>query len=260
MIRAYLYFIILGIKINYKYSRWVLIEILSVIFRIFLIYYFWKYTFLFGIINIEEFKIISSYSLIAIVMEKSIVNLSDLIAKSIKNGNIAMDLTKPYIFLLKFTCLDIGKKIVDIFKYLSILSFIFFILKLKIYFTMNISVFILFILGFTLAIQIELIIGLLAFWTINIWGLKFLSGLMMLLASGVLIPISFYPEVIKKISNFLPFQLIIYAPVATLIGIIKNSWEIWFLIIKQIFWITLLYIVLIKLWKKIKKKILIYGG
>ena len=125
---------------------------------------------------------------------------------------------------------------------------------------MNISVLILFILGFTLAIQLELIIGLFAFWTINIWGLKFLSGLMMLLASGVLIPVSFYPENIKKISNFLPFQLIIYAPVATLIGIIKNSREIWGLIIKQIFWIILLYTILMGLWKKIKKRILIYGG
>lgn len=258
----YFYYLKLGFKLNIKYSRWFLLEISSVCLRFFLIYYFWKYIYENKVINRIDFNLNVIYALSVVILEKMVVNLSDSIAKNIKKGTIVIDLIKPYNIFLKYIFLDIGKKFSEITKYFTIYVVLLNILDIKIEISKDLFLvkFLIFILGIILSMQLEIIVGILAFWTVNIWGLKFLSGLLMLFASGALIPVNFYPIFLKKISFILPFELVMYSPVAVIIGIIKSKFEIKLIVFRQFFWIFLLLVIIILLWKKMKKRIVIFGG
>ena len=79
---------------------------------------------------------------------------------------------------------------------------------------------------------------------------------------GSYIPLNFLPESIKNISCYLPFQYIIYWPIQFFLNTEETSEVKVFLyvIINQILWILVLYIIYRILWKKAIKKYVSFGG
>ncbi len=62
------------------------------------------------------------------------------------------------------------------------------------------------------------VLGLLAFWMENTYGIRFAARVVMEVVAGAIIPLSFFPSVLQKIFLMLPFPLMIYVPMGIYLG------------------------------------------
>lgn len=101
--------------------------------------------------------------------------------------------------------------------------------------------------------------GLMAFVTTYMFGLKMAKNALVSFLTGQLIPISFFPEVLQRIFDFLPFSSMVYTPVMIYLG--KYTGEnLAVVLLRQVVWIVLLYGLGTFLWNKITKRLIVLGG
>jgi len=55
-------------------------------------------------------------------------------------------------------------------------------------------------------------LNLLAFWVENTYGLRFTMRVIMEVAGGAIIPLSFFPGLLQKVFALLPFPYLVYFP------------------------------------------------
>lgn len=77
--------------------------------------------------------------------------------------------------------------------------------------------------------------------------------------SGMIAPITLFPMWFQKLSTYLPFKELIYTPINIWLGEVGYQ-EIIFVIIKQIIWGIVLYVIAKKFFKHAIKNITINGG
>lgn len=66
--------------------------------------------------------------------------------------------------------------------------------------------------------SIDFIVGTICLYTESIWGINIMKQVIVLLLSGSTIPIAFFPEPLKTVVYYLPFQSIYNAPLTLLLG------------------------------------------
>jgi ABC-2 type transport system permease protein len=74
------------------------------------------------------------------------------------------------------------------------------------------------ILGFVMTFLVNYCIGLTAFWLTNADGIRRMFLLVRDVTAGMLIPLTFFPEIVQKVLLFLPFQFMQYVPVRVFVG------------------------------------------
>lgn len=80
-----------------------------------------------------------------------------------------------------------------------------------------------------------------------------------MLVSGAMIPLTFFPEIVQKLFNFLPFSSIIYTP--SMIYLNKLSYvEIAKSLGLQLIWVVILMVLSKIMWNKVIDKLTIQGG
>ena len=114
-------------------------------------------------------------------------------------------------------------------------------------------------LSFFLVAGINFCVGTFALRLKSILGLLRAKYFLLELCSGLLIPITFFPEWAQQVLNLLPFLYISFAPVLIYLGK-TNGWEIARTIGMQMFWILALLAVGHLLWTWSSRKITIQGG
>lgn len=208
------------------------------------------------------------------------------IASDIKSGNILMNLTKPINYKVMVFFRHLGGKIGDL---IGLVPLLVLALILCQGYSLDWKTAILFavstVLAFIVSFLYAYIVGLLAFWTINFWGLHLMTGALMTLFSGQLIAINFYVQlgkgaadidssiailhtqgfqvffrILGYLSYIFPYQSIYYTPMSIFSKIIYSPKDIVLHIILQIFWIIILNIISKLLWNGAQKKITILGG
>ncbi|MGQ9638639.1 MAG: ABC transporter permease [Thermodesulfobacteriota bacterium] len=92
-------------------------------------------------------------------------------------------------------------------------------------------------------------LSLLSFWVENTYGLRFTMRVIMEVVGGAIIPLSFFPEILQKIFEFLPFPFMIYLPMKIYLGKIALP-EVWIEFLKEAAWIIVLSILNLIIWKK----------
>jgi ABC-2 type transport system permease protein len=93
----------------------------------------------------------------------------------------------------------------------------------------------------------------------SILGLLRAKFFLLELFSGLLLPISFFPEVFQKIFNLLPFQYISYVPMLIYLGKLQGGGLVRALAL-QIFWAAVLVAIGDGMWRWSSKKVTIQGG
>ena len=77
--------------------------------------------------------------------------------------------------------------------------------------------------------------------------------------SGIIAPITLFPMWFQNLANILPFKELIYTPINIWLGQITIN-DIYFVIIKQVIWVVILYILARIFFNHAIKKITINGG
>ncbi|CAM3002025.1 ABC-2 family transporter protein [Paenibacillus sediminis] len=251
------------IQITFAYSAWFWASMISAVFQLIILFYFWHAVYqnsdTIGNMNIKQ---MITYVMIATILGKFMNGAGSQLAGDIRTGQIATELMRPYNLLHKLMAMDLGGKTSDFIQSavpLLVVAGLFFSITLPESLTAGILFVVSSILGILLAGVFDLIIGLLAFWTINTWGLRILRNAIVLFFSGSLIPISLFPPSMQLISQYLPFQSMVYVPVSIYTGAISGQ-DAWMAMGAQLFWIVFIYAVLRASWSQALRKVTIFGG
>ena len=73
-------------------------------------------------------------------------------------------------------------------------------------------------LAFMMNFLVNYCIGMVSFWIVETRGIRAVYSVLVSVFSGMLIPLTFFPEVLQKIQLFLPFQYISYVPGMVFLG------------------------------------------
>lgn len=115
-------------------------------------------------------------------------------------------------------------------------------------------------LAFFISFNIDYIIGLTSFYTESIWGISIAKDTIVLLLSGAVIPINFFPDILRKIVGFLPFQAIYHIPLTILISKDMPIYDYLKFLGIQLSWAIVLYAVNRLYYSKAIKVVTVNGG
>ena len=229
------------------------------------VYYFiWKAIYLHSA-EIEGFDFSQILTYIAvgwIIRSFYFNNIDQEIAYQVVEGRLAMDLIKPVNTQLMYVAQALGESLFRL-GLLTVPTALILLLVYPIRRPVSGAHFAAFfasvVLSFFIVAGINFAIGTFAIRLKSILGLLRAKYFLLELFSGLLIPISFFPEIFQKILNYLPFQYISYIPVLIYLGKLKGV-EILRALGIQIFWVFALLALGDGLWRWSSRKITIQGG
>jgi ABC-2 type transport system permease protein len=115
------------------------------------------------------------------------------------------------------------------------------------------------ILSFFIVAAINFAVGTFALRLQSILGLLRAKFFLLELFSGLLLPISFFPEAFQKVFRLLPFEYISYVPMLIYLGKLNGGGLVralgW-----QVFWVVVLLAIGDGLWRWSSRKVIIQGG
>lgn len=208
------------------------------------------------------FQEITTYYILVISLNPIIFwGINEIMGEAIREGEILRELLNPISYFNYYFGIRIGELIEAAI--VGILTFVICSIIFKVLLPSGLLNFIFFIFLIFLAIVVvyffELILGVIAFYTDSIWGIEMFKRAILSIFSGMIAPITLFPEFLQKIANFLPFKDCIYTPVNIYFGKLETV-EILQVLLKQCIWIAILYIIAKLLFKKAIKNITVNGG
>ncbi|WP_404442293.1 ABC-2 family transporter protein [Sutcliffiella horikoshii] len=262
--RKYLELLKSQIKVETAYLAWYWADVVSTLLRLVIMYFFWVAVFQNRTeISSISFESMITYVVIAMMLENYVSGAGNEMARNIKNGDIALELLKPYDYLTKLIFMDLGSK-ANSFVRTTIPIFLVAIIFIGIQAPQSFKVAILFLasmlVGILIGTQIDLIIGVLAFWTVNVWGVRVLREAIVKFFSGALIPLTLFPGWFQEVSSYLPFQSMIFVPVAIYTGQIKMGPDAFMAFFTQLFWLAILFVIVRVVWNQAVKRVTVFGG
>lgn len=206
-------------------------------------------------------QMITYYILMISIVSIVTWGINEDMAKSIRNGQIQKELLTPISYLQYYFGIYIGEVI-----FAAIIGILAFIVCVIIWgvippasFLNLILFFVLIIIGLPITYFLQAIIGIVGFYTNSIWGMQILRKSIIYIFSGVIAPISLFPEWFQTISNFLPFKELVYTPIQIYLGQFPME-QIGLIILKQIIWGIILYLIAKIFFNHAVKQVTVNGG
>lgn len=205
--------------------------------------------------------------LIYIVLATAMFNFMDMavvwvMGKNIQDGKIVLDLLKPigyqrYLFwsfsgnfIMQFTL-----------TFLPTFIAVFILTSGTITLGTNLLYFVIsIIMAIVINFNIDFIVGTICVYTESIWGINIMKQVVVLFLSGATIPISFFPEKLKMVVYYLPFQSIYNAPLTILINNDMVKRNLIVTLGMQLMWCIVTIILSKSFWKISLRKITVNGG
>lgn len=196
---------------------------------------------------------IQSYYLLAIFMYASVMSHQEehIAIVDIQEGALTAYLLKPYSYIRLLFYNEISYRTIQGALAVLCLLCISFLFPHLITVTNQLDIFlfscVILVCAFFLTFIFKTVIGLLAFWTTEMRGIFEPVTFILVIFSGMLIPLAFFPDWLAKITSFLPFASMIYFPVLAFEGKLAMP-QLWSVLGVQIAWIIALYGVYRLLW------------
>ncbi|MGC4108204.1 MAG: ABC-2 family transporter protein [Thermomicrobiales bacterium] len=252
----------MGIRRTYAFRTWLYLGILQVFFQLLLVKAIWKAVY--G--NAGEVNGVSVNTMITYLTVVGMINfmiypiIADEIHTRIDDGQVAIDMVRPIGFIRQMLALELGNSIGRWMLLVVVVPGLLLLGSLTPPSPEAFAVFLLsFALAFAVSIQIWLLVGLSAFWLLNIGGMRSMVGLIGGFFAGSLIPLWFMPGPLRTISEWLPFQAIAYLP-ASIYTEQATGAAMWRAIGIQAFWLVLLGIAVGRVWHRAQNRLVVQGG
>ncbi|SNX54504.1 hypothetical protein [Thermoanaerobacterium sp. RBIITD] len=182
------------------------------------------------------------------------------VEEDIRTGTVSYTLPRPYNYLLFQLSVSLGERMV---RFISTLLVGYVVMSIMIgpYFP-AISFLPFIVITVVLALVADLIgmiaIGLLAFWVEEVSPFFLVYSRLQMLLGGMIIPITFFPSFLYKLSYWLPFKFMVYAPAKLFVS--DQFEEAVSLIGEQIFLCILLFLISISIYRMGVKRLDVNGG
>ena len=245
-----------GIIVCLQFRFGVFVTLIGNLIYLTIVYSLWKSIFISSgndVVNGMDFESTMIYLVLASSMYMLLEShLAWRMHEDIQSGKIVLDIIKPVEYQL--------------FKYISILGEVFFNLVttfiptfIIVYFLSNFRInlglnVILFtismIIGILISLCFDFFVGTIGLYTQSIWGINMMKEVVIMLFAGAVVPIHFFPEPLKTISMFLPFQSIYHGPLQQLINSGLTLVDRIDILLNQIVWLIILMVISKIFWKK----------
>ena len=187
------------------------------------------------------------------------------VGEEIRDGSIIMRMIKPVSYNATFLFQELGNKLptavaislpmiiaVEVIRTAMSGLFQFNVISLLLYIVCC-------ILAYLISFYFNICFGFIAFVIKYLWGANMMKNAVVGFLSGVIIPLSFMPDVIEKIFLFLPFASLNYTPVMIYMGKYTGA-ELFYYIALQAFWVVFFFGLSKLLWKVSVKRLTSQGG
>ena len=115
-------------------------------------------------------------------------------------------------------------------------------------------------LGYVVNYLMTFLTAMWCFWTVgDIWGIRFARQMIAEVASGAIVPLTFFPVWAQGAFNLLPFQAVFYAPLSIYIGMASGN-AIAGTLAVQLAWIGLLFALVFVAWHFTTRRFVVQGG
>ena len=115
------------------------------------------------------------------------------------------------------------------------------------------------VMGTVINFLYHFLLGSSVVWLQNSFFLSNVDSVLMQLFSGAFVPIWFFPQGLKALSDFLPFRYIVFEPTAILLQG-KHVFEVLPVLGMQLLWIAVLFPAAALAWNRGRRRIMIQGG
>ena len=206
-------------------------------------------------------------TLIYLVLATALFNFMEMytvweIGRNIQSGKIVLDLIKPMPYRRYLFWSFTGSFAVQFFlTFLPTFIVVAVLTKGAIRMGTNLLFFVLsVIMGVIINYSIDFIVGTICLYTESIWGINIMKQVTVLLFSGAVIPVAFFPEGLKRFTYCLPFRAIYDAPLSILLspGTVDSS--IINTLLVQLFWCLFMTAASVVFWKISLRQITVNGG
>lgn len=267
-LKIYLPFTVNELKRRLAYKGAFYVFILISLFSSFISYYLWMAVYgstdrqVLGGLSQKEMVV---YVFMAYVTSFITISISDWVSEDVVKGTVAMNLIKPidyrmslifraagdmiYRFLAPSVLIWIG---VEVYK-VAVLGLAPVTIDRILLYLFSCA------MSFLIYVLFDFCFGMIAFFTTYLLGLMMVQEALMGFLTGQLIPISFFPEALQRIFDFLPFTSMIYTPVMIYLGKYSGE-ELAFVLFRQAAWVAILYGIGSLIWKKVTKRLVVLGG
>ncbi len=189
-------------------------------------------------------------------------NLDREIANEIRDGSVAIQFIRPYQYIVVKMMQGLGE---GLFRFLMfsvpgmvVVSFLF-----PVTLPTDAAVWGLFLVmlvfSFLINSQINILVGMVAFFIENSEGMMRMKRVAVDLFSGLIVPLAFFPGWAESILKLLPFQAITYIPASVFTGRIAGGEALVSLGI-QALWFVLLIGPTIVVWRAARQRMFVQGG
>ncbi len=184
------------------------------------------------------------------------------VGDEINEGNLSNFLIRPINYFLYQFARDMGDKAMNLVFCITELTIIFFILHPPLFIQNEPTYLLLSLLSALVALVmyffINFLLGLIGFWSPEVWAPRFIFFILVTFFSGGLFPLDILPEHIFAIFKFLPFTYLLFFPLKIYLGQLSQV-EILEGILISLIWTILLYFVMKFVWNRGLKIYTAYG-
>ena len=148
------------------------------------------------------------------------------IAETVKTGQVATDLARPWDFELYWLAQDYGRAVFQ-FLFRSVPPFLVGMLVFDAQLPRQPVLWPALLVSFTLAVTVSFAwrfcLNLTAFWLVDYRGVAGISNLVALLLSGFLVPVAMFPDSVRAGVYLLPFASMIAVPIDIFLGKLSGT-------------------------------------
>lgn len=268
-IKIYLPFATNELKRNLAYKGAFYLWIFISLFSSFISYFLWMAVYgssetgTLG--GLTQNEMIVYIFMVYVTSSVTMITISDWVSDDVVKGTVAMQLIKPIDYRLSLIARAVGSMIYrflapGVFVWIGLEAYKVFVLKMDIISIQNLLAYLLSaMMSFLISVLFDFCFGMVAFFTTYIFGMLLAKEAIMSFLCGQLIPLSFFPQIFQKIFDFLPFQSMVYTPVMVYLGKYSGM-ELLLVLLKQAFWVVVLYILGSLIWRKVTKRLIVLGG
>lgn len=192
-------------------------------------------------------------------------SISTMVSEDVVKGTVAMNLIKPIDYRLSLIAMASGNMV---YRFLVPSVFIWIgleIYKIKVLGLAPVTIagiylyLISCVMSFLIYVLFDFCFGMLAFFTTYIFGMRMAKDALLSFLTGQLIPISFFPDAMQRVFDFLPFSSMVYTPVMIYLGKYTGQ-TLAFMLLRQAAWVVLLYVLGSLIWRQVTRRLVVLGG
>ena len=260
---AYLQIVNLWFQTMYAYRVELAMQLIGLLLKILLMKVVWTavYAGRTTVDGVPLAEVISFITLANLQLWFMTSTVTGYLHERVRNGLIALDLARPTPFLGQLMAHQIGGTF-------ALLPFMLVTVPLGLLvggiqppITLAAAVFytVSLLFAYIISSLIGMLFGLITFWTTEVWGILTIFEFMSQFFSGALVPLWFFPPLLRAIGEWLPFQAQAYIPLAIYAGRISGD-AVLGAIGLQFGWVIVLTFVVVVVWRRAMYRVVIQGG